>query len=134
MDRMAEKQELMDQFNNAPELGLAEAIAQKRSFAHVQVSGGYQVDWHLLLDNKLQNGRAGVHVLTLFRPDHSQPILVNRGWLPLPPDRGNLPEIPTPTRLVEISGILAPPVEDGFRLGEPEHLEDLSGALITYLR
>jgi surfeit locus 1 family protein len=135
MDRMCAKQVLMEQFESAPQLDMSQAIARERQFAHVRANGRYQLGWHLLLDNKIQDGRAGVHVLTLFQPDRGEPILVNRGWLPLPADRRTLPEIPTPPGLMEISGILTRPAEDGFRLGEPERLGPLNGAhLITYLQ
>jgi surfeit locus 1 family protein len=134
LDRMHEKQELMDQFENAPEMRLQQAIAEKRQFAHVRVSGHYDTAWHLLLDNKTLQGRVGVHVLTLLNPDEGPSILVNRGWLPLPPDRRSLPEIATPAYPVAITGILNLPVADGIRLGEPERLDSLDGPkLVTYL-
>jgi cytochrome oxidase assembly protein ShyY1 len=135
IDRMREKQVLIEQFETAPQLDLSQAVARQWQFARVRAHGHYQLGWHLLLDNKIQDGRAGVHVLTLFQPDRGEPILVNRGWLPLPGDRTTLPEIPTPHDLMEISGILTRPVEDGFRLGEPERLGPLNGThLITYLQ
>jgi surfeit locus 1 family protein len=131
---MHEKQGLIDLFENAPEMALQEAIAAKRQFARVRVSGHYEASWHLLLDNKTLQGQVGVHVLTLLNPDEGPSILVNRGWLPLPPDRRSLPEIATPAYPVAITGILKLPVEGGIRLGEPEQLDSLDGPkLITYL-
>jgi len=134
LQRMHEKQELIEQFKHAKDMDLPQAIASGGLFAHVTVSGHYVTAWHLLLDNKILAGRAGVHALTLFQPDHGSPILVNRGWLPLPPDRRSLPEIPTPAGELSISGILSKPYESGLRLGEPDRLETLAGPrLITYL-
>ncbi|HLF31863.1 MAG TPA: SURF1 family protein [Xanthomonadales bacterium] len=134
LDRMHEKQELMDLFENAPEMTLQEAIVANRQFARVRVSGHYEAAWHLLLDNKTLQGRVGVHVLTLLVTEAGPSILVNRGWLPLPPDRRSLPEIATPTYQVTITGILKLPAEGGIRLGEPEQLDRLDGPkLITYL-
>lgn len=134
LDRMNEKQDMFDQFENAPSLGLSEAVNDERAFAHVQASGQYETAWHLMLDNKMQDGRVGVHILSLFRPDQGVPILVNRGWLPLPPDRRNLPEFSTPSGHLVISGILNRPAEGGIQLGEPTRLDHLNGPLlITYL-
>jgi cytochrome oxidase assembly protein ShyY1 len=133
LQRMHEKQELIDRFKHPAELELPQAHADGSLFAHVRVSGRYNLSWHLLLDNKILDGRVGVQALTLFQADDGLPILVNRGWLPLPPDRHSLPEIPTPSGQLDISGILTRPAEGGVRLGEPENLENLAGTrLITY--
>jgi len=133
LQRMHEKQDLLDRFAHPAELDLPQAIADGSLFAHVRVSGRYNLSWHLLLDNKILDGRVGVHAITLFQPDDGPPILVNRGWLPLPLDRNSLPEIPTPSGQVNISGTLTRPIEGGVRLGGPEILENLAGSrLITY--
>lgn len=133
LQRMHEKQDLIDRFEHPAELDLPQAIADGSLFAHVRVRGRYNLSWHLLLDNKILDGRAGVQVMTLFQADDGLPILVNRGWLPLPPDRNSLPEIPTPSGQSKISGVLTRPPEVGVRLGGPENLQNLAGPrLITY--
>lgn len=133
LQRMHEKQDLIDRFEHPAELDLPQAIADGSLFAHVRVSGRYNLNWHLLLDNKILDGRVGVQAMTLFQADGGLPILVNRGWLPLPPDRSSLPEIPTPSGQLNISGILTRPLEGGVRLGAPENLENLAGPrLVTY--
>jgi surfeit locus 1 family protein len=134
VDRMHEKQRLIRRFEQAEASDLQDAIGNDRLYARVRVTGHYHPAWHLLLDNKILNGRAGVHAFTLFEPDKGLPILVNRGWLPLSPDRGNLPEIPTPSGQQVISGILNKPASGGVRLGNPDDLRKLAGPrLITYL-
>ncbi len=134
LQRMNQKQALIDRFGQAAQWDLAQAIANNMLFAHVRVEGHYNTKWHLLLDNKILDGRAGVHALSLFVPDRGTPILVNRGWLPLPPDRSSLPEIPTSTGHLSITGILGKPGEGGIRLGDPDHLTHLAGPrLVTYL-
>jgi surfeit locus 1 family protein len=61
-------------------------------------------------------------------------LLVNRGWLPLPANRGSLPEIPTPAGERELNGRLANPPEVGQRLGDPDVLaSDVWPQLVTYL-
>lgn len=134
VERMHEKQHLIQRFEQAEVSDLQDAIGNDRLYARVQVSGHYLPAWHLLLDNRILNGRAGVNAFTLFKPDTGLPILVNRGWLPLPPDRSHLPEIPTPSGRQSISGILTKPASGGVRLGGPDDLHKLAGPrLITYL-
>lgn len=132
--RMHEKQELMTRFHEAVEREFAEAATGEEPYARVRVSGSYSQAWHLLRDNRIEAGRVGVHVHTLFRPERGPAILVNRGWLPLAPDRRSLPPIYTPAGPVTLTGLVAPPPDPGLQLGEPELYERLEGpTLVTYL-
>ena len=132
--RMQEKKELLERFNHPQQADLQQAISNGGLYSHVRAVGRYRTGWHLLLDNKILDGRAGVHVLSLFDPDHGRPILVNRGWMPMPADRRSLPDISTPADQLTITGILNTPDEGGIRLGDPDKLDMLNGArLITYL-
>jgi surfeit locus 1 family protein len=134
LERKEEKQTLFDQFENAPLLGIEEALKQDRRFSRVQAYGHFDDTRHVLLDNKILNGRAGVHVLTLFILYNGGAILVNRGWLPLPPDRRHLPPVPTMRSARTINGILKKPSTDGPRLGKPDELvTDEWPQLVTYL-
>lgn len=133
-ERMHEKQTLMTRFEQAPARSYAEAAARDETFTRVTVTGEYAGAWHLLRDNRIERGRAGVEVLSLFRPLEGPPLLVDRGWLPMPPDRRSLPQFTTPAGQVSLSGLLAPPPEPGVQLGEPASLDDLHGpTLLTYL-
>lgn len=78
---------------------------------------------HLLLENKLYQGRAGVHVLTPLTLRDGSALLVNRGWLPLPPDRSALPEFSTPTNPLELAGRLGPLSQPGVQIGTPQTLQ-----------
>lgn len=134
LDRMKAKQSLQSSFNDATELGLDEAVQGDVPFARVSSNGRFDSERHILLDNQVLNGKAGVHVFTPFRTMNGTEILVNRGWKPMAPDRGSLPEIWTPTVPVRISGILAPPPEHRQKLGEPDELtRDDWPQLVTYL-
>ena len=133
-DRKAEKQLLFEQFENAPYLSLEEALQKQEQFARVEARGSYDPDRHVLLDNKIHNGRAGVHVLTPFSLESGAQILVNRGWLPLAADRRSLPAVPTDGRDRTIRGILNRPSSGGQRLGEADIVKrDNWPQLITYL-
>lgn len=133
-DRKAEKQMLFEQFENAPVLSIEQALQQQERFARVEARGRYDPDRHILLDNKIFNGRAGVHVLTPFSLENGAQILVNRGWLPLAADRLSLPAVPTDGRERIVRGILNRPSTGGQRLGEADIVKrDDWPQLITYL-
>jgi surfeit locus 1 family protein len=134
LERKAEKVTLFQRFENAPELTLEHAMAQQEIFAQVEAAGRYDPERHILLDNKILDGRAGVNVLTPFiLPDNSV-LLVNRGWLPLPPDRRQLPVVPTDASTRTIKGQLNRLPESGPRLGDADVLlADQWPQLVTYL-
>jgi len=139
LDRAEQKQALFSAFENARQTTLGSALRERDvgeeiSFARVSASGHFEPTWHLLLDNKIEGGQAGVHVYTLFRSSGGSTILVNRGWLPMPPDRSSLPVFKTPDGLVEISGMLINQPQEGVKLGQPDELSSLDGPrLVTYL-
>jgi len=134
LDRKVEKAALFERFDQAPALGIEAALDQGAEFARVTADGGYDPTRHLLLDNRIWSGRAGVHALTPFRLTDGRLILVNRGWLPLPPDRSSLPDVPTAPAVRTIHGRLARAVSKGPRLGGADILRtDQWPQLITYL-
>lgn len=60
----------------------------------------------LFLDNKIHHGRAGYHVLTPLRLSGSNAVvLVNRGWMPGPRLRSDVPSVATPTGEIEVAGL-----------------------------
>jgi len=134
MERKTEKRILFEQFDNAPVLDIGQALELGGKFARVEANGRYDPLRHVLLDNKILNGRAGVHVLTPFTLADGTEILVNRGWLPLPPDRRSLPEVKTDESNRTITGMLSKPSTGGQRIGEPDVLQkEHWPQLVTYL-
>jgi len=77
----------------------------------------------LLLDNQQRGGRVGVRAYRVFAPISGGPLLVDLGWLPLPPDR-EMPAIARPEGEVTLSGLLAPPPSAGIPMGEGIHRKD----------
>jgi surfeit locus 1 family protein len=133
LDRKAEKEDLFARFAEAPSMDLAQALSAGQPFTHVNALGRYDPNRHILLDNKIWQGRAGVHVLTPFGQESGPTLLVNRGWLPMPADRSRLPEVPTVGGLRELRGRLAPLPATGQRLGNPDVLTtDQWPQLMTY--
>lgn len=132
-DRKAEKILLFDEFRNAPLMTVEQALQSDVNFARVGGSGRYDSTRHILLDNKILNGRAGVHVLTPFTLADGSVVLVNRGWLFLAADRRSLPKVNTPRRIQLIKGIMTRPAEAGHRVGKADQLDDKKWPqLMTY--
>jgi len=133
LERKDEKAALFERFETAPSLGIEQALSDRLEFARVEAHGKYDTTRHLLLDNRIWNGRAGVHVLTPFQLADGRWLLVNRGWLPLPPDRSSLPEVPTEPAQRTLHGRLVAPAAAGPRLGDPDVLySDRWPQLLTY--
>jgi surfeit locus 1 family protein len=122
LDRAEHKRVLLearDAALTAPPVGL-DALRgdwEALRFRRVEVHGRYLSDRPVLLDNRIHRGRAGYHAFTAFSVDGLQPLLlVNRGWVPLGPDRGELPEVSNLPGERKISGILDTYPRPGIRL------------------
>ena len=134
LNRKSEKQESLSQFEQAPELSLEHALKTDLDFSRVRILGHYETDWHILLDNKIWQGQPGVHVFSLFYSKQGIPLLVDRGWLAISPDRRQLPSVPAIAEEIVISGLLSTLPKGGVKLGEPDIIADLHGTvLVTYL-
>ena len=60
----------------------------------------------LFLDNKIHGSRAGYHVLTPLQLSGSEVVvLVNRGWVPAPRLRSELPPVTSPSGEIGIVGV-----------------------------
>ncbi|WP_242671267.1 SURF1 family protein [Hylemonella gracilis] len=88
----------------------------------VLVRGVWLTDYTVWLDNRQMQGRPGFYVVTPLRLSTGGVLLVQRGWAPRSfEDRTRLPELNTPTGLVEVRGVLSPPPARLYELGGAEH-------------
>lgn len=133
LDRAVQKAERQEAFEHARHFeGLPTPTLPIR-YARVTVSGHFDPDRNLLVDNQVFQGQAGVHVLSPFVSDDGRTLLVNRGWLPLPPDRRSLPRFTTPGGTVSVAGILDKPYTPGAKIGTPDEIApDQWPQLLTY--
>jgi len=132
--RAMEKQTIEQQHRSAGALSLESAMSNASRFSRIEVSGHYDTHRHILLDNQIWQGRAGVYAFTPFNTAQGSTILVNRGWLPLAPDRKTLPDIPTPQHEIVLKGMLNTLPVPGRILGSADQLEqDQWPQLVTYL-
>ncbi|MBN6151342.1 SURF1 family protein [Xanthomonas sp. AmX2] len=120
LQRMQHKQALLDQAAHVRQRTVALADALRADdparLAWVQGAGRF-LPGQVLLDNQLRQGRGGVKLYQPFLADGSaRPLLVELGWLPLPPDR-TLPAPPPLQGRYALRGLLAPPPSHGLALG-----------------
>lgn len=69
------------------------ALADLPRYSQLQVQGRYDGAHQFLLDNLSHGGEAGYEVLTPLLLDDGRALLVNRGWLPVGPDRRVQPDV-----------------------------------------
>lgn len=132
--RAQEKEKIEQQHQVALPLSLEKAMAQNSRFSRIDVSGHYDTRRHILLDNQIWQGRAGVYVFSPFYTTSGTSILVNRGWLPLTPDRKTMPDIPTPQHEIVLKGMLNTMPVPGRILGAADQLKrEQWPQLVTYL-
>lgn len=88
--KQARSLELSRSMSQAPK-PLSEVDVPKL-FTPYRLQGHYH-EQHYLLDNRMRGGRIGYEVLSAFKLDGDDWVLVNRGWVPAAPYRHQLPDI-----------------------------------------
>jgi surfeit locus 1 family protein len=82
--------------------------AEKRAAAaaeqRVALRGEFLERYTVLIDNKVNRGRPGYHVVQPLRLAVGRHVLVNRGWVAAPAHREQLPQLRTPPGVHEIEG------------------------------
>lgn len=87
----------------------------------VKLAGHYLPEYSFFLDNQVEQGQAGFHVLTPFLLSDTQTIiLVNRGWVAGFSDHQQLPVVQTSDSQQTIAGMLWHQTKTGFQLGKPD--------------
>ena len=87
-------------------------------YQKVELRGRYLEGNTLLLDNQIENGRAGYHVITPFELTSGDLVLINRGWVAAGNSRQVLPGILPVANTNLARGIVTIPGNDVFRLGD----------------
>ncbi len=94
--------------------------------ARVSVRGRFEPQDQFFVDNRQEDGKPGVHVVTPLRIEGSATrVLVNRGWAAWVQGRQVLPPVAVVDGLVEVSGVAEVPLNKNFFL-MPEHDQSLS--------
>lgn len=109
--RAHEKQQLLDNYaartKHSPlEAGALEEAADLR-FYQAKITGEFDNTHTFLLDNKIFNSQIGYEVYTPFHANgFDQPILIDRGFVPLGKDRSSLPSIKPILGTLTVTGML----------------------------
>ena len=91
--------------------------AQAVQDAPLTVTGTFDAQHQIFLDNRQENGQPGVHVITPLKIEGSQMrILINRGWIGWGSGRTVLPVVATPVGRVQITGLASVPSSKKFFL------------------
>ncbi len=82
----------------------AGSVADPELIERARVRGRFDGSRQLLLDNQSHNHKPGYHVLTPLLMEDGSTAIIDRGWVPLPPE-GQLPDLSVPTGEVEFEGL-----------------------------
>ncbi len=134
-DRADEKHRLLQAWEDAAPASLGQPAGELTAHQSIETFGRFDSERHILLDNQIRGGQAGVHVFTPFKPvGIDQLWLINRGWHALPSRQAAVPPIETDAEPQAISGRIADPPRVGVQLGEAGPLNpELWPNLVTYL-
>ncbi len=93
------------------------------NYSPVELEGVFDNAHSWLLDNKLRVGRVGYEVVTPVLMDNGISVLVNRGWLPAPLRRSELPTIVPVEGKVRLNATVFRPTDNGLleSRAESEH-------------
>lgn len=106
LHRAETKQQLLDQFAARAQQSPQPLANHLPNFTPMQVTGYYDNQHSMLLDNRIVNHQAGYDVLTLFIPQNGdQVLLVNRGWIPRQTQPGTVPAVSGQQTIVGITQV-----------------------------
>ena len=117
--RKDQKQAMLDEAEqvlvqrDAQPLAAAASLDARHGYAWAAGEGTWADAPAVMLDNQQRGGRPGVRVYRLFNPAEGEPLLVELGWLPVPPDR-TIPAITDQPPAPPLEGLLLAPPSAGL--------------------
>lgn len=118
LERLAWKTDLIDRIERglaAPPAPLPAEIDPNFDYRHVTVTGRYDTAHAFRLLARVNDGAAGIQVVTpLLRDDGGPAVMVNRGWVPLGPDGKPAAYDPPPAGPVTVEGVARRPLPQGW--------------------
>jgi surfeit locus 1 family protein len=111
-------------------IGAAPLAAGPLEYRQVRVTGQFVQSYPVYLDNRPQDGRAGLYLLMPLRIDGSDThVLVARGWLPRnSADIGTIAPYATPSGSVTVDGVARADMGNVMELGAPAPVK--AGAIV----
>ena len=107
--RMHDKEALRAQLDAAvaaPAIALPQAAPDWPAlrFRPVTLSGHYDAPHQVLIDNRIDAGRVGFHVVTPLLLDDGRAVLIDRGFVAAGASRADLPVVPVPAGELTVRG------------------------------
>lgn len=102
------------------------AIADKgriTDYDWIEVEGRFVDAPAVLLDNQQQGGKVGVRAYRVFVLKDGLRVLIDLGWVALPPDR-TMPRVARDAGRQRLAGLLMPPPGQGLDMGAPVQQSD----------
>ncbi len=116
LQRAQEKRDLLAEYQQRWNVGPVDldSIAELslQNYRPVRLTGSFSQKKWFFLDNKIHGGRVGYEVLVPFYTVQGNWVLINRGWVPAPPRRDQLPEVRMPLGKITVSGRISLPTEN----------------------
>lgn len=78
-------------------------------YRRVVVEGEWRGAAQTMIDNRVQDGRAGFHVVTPLALDDGRAVLVDRGWIAAGAGASRVPEVAAPAGRATVTGRLVLP-------------------------
>ncbi len=72
-------------------------------FRRARVSGEWDASYEVYVRSQVRNGRSGLWVVTPLVLEDGRAVMVNRGWIPVGLDRG---EVAPPSGVADVSGVV----------------------------
>lgn len=122
--RAHEKKHILQMFNTRTQATPLNVMSlgqiQDPAYFRITLTGHFDNAHSFLLDNKIYKGRVGFELYTPFYADKlDQPLLIDRGFIPIITTRQNLPPIKPIIGSTHITGLITPP--PGYvKLGHPD--------------
>jgi len=86
-------------------------------YRRVTLSGEWRGGAQVLIDNKVQGGRAGFHVVTPLALGDGSAVLVDRGWIAASTGAARVPDVAAPSGRATVVGRIAVPSARYVELG-----------------
>ncbi|NOT88638.1 MAG: SURF1 family protein [Lysobacter sp.] len=124
LERAAEKRERLENVAAVLAARLPQSSAvivdtgRAQAYDWVDLEGGFADGPMVLLDNQQLGGVAGVRAYRVFVSNEGARVLLDLGWVALPPDR-TLPRLASDPARLRLSGLLLPPPGQGIDVGGP---------------
>ena len=103
VDRIAELERFRDLIRQTPRRIPAADLPATKGELVVRLSGRFDLEHQILLDNQIRDGQFGYRVWTVLRSEQAN-VLVDRGWVAGSSSRDVLPAWQPPDRPGEVTG------------------------------